>query len=683
MNRQQRRLAARQRRGPGEPPTAATVDVGQTMAAGLAHHREGRLTQADSCYRQVLAHDPNHPDALHLLGMLAFQAGNPVAALDLIERAVAREPASPVYINNRAFVLRALARPEEALAGFERAIALRPDYVEAHFNRGLALTDLGRAEAAVASFDRALALQPNNPAALFDRGFALTALRRFDAALASLDRLLALNPNDAEAHSLRGTVLAALGRPGDALASYDRAVALRPDAAPFHYKRGTQLLELERPDAALAAFDRALALQPDLSEALTNRGFALAELGRPEEALADHDRAAALRPGDGKTWGNRGIALSRLNRQEAALADFDRALALLPDHAETHANRGAVLNALGRLPEALAAFDRALALKPAFPEAARNKGYMLLAQGRFAEGWPLHEQRLASGHADRGFAQPAWRGEPLAGRTLLLHAEQGFGDTIQFCRYAPLAARQGAVVMEVQPALLPLLAGQPAMPPLLARGDPLPPFDLHCPLPSLPLAFATELASIPSPTAYLAADPARIAAWAPRLDHLPVPRAGIVWSGNPRQLRDAERSLPLAELLPLLDCGVTLLSLQADIARETDREVLERNPAIVRLAEPFRDFADTAAVIAQLDLVIAVDTSVAHLAAALGRPTWVMLHTVPDWRWLLGREDSPWYASAQLFRQTARGDWAGVVERVRQALLAFAAAPPPVTPAGA
>jgi hypothetical protein len=329
-----------------------------------------------------------------------------------------------------------------------------------------------------------------------------------------------------------------------------------------------------------------------------------------------------------------------------------------------------VYQAMGCLPEALAAFGRAVALKPDAAMPAFNKGLALLLTGQFAEGWPLFERRLQLGVV-RSIEQPIWRGENLAGRVLLLHAEQGLGDTIQFCRYAPLAARRATVVLEVQPPLLPLLAGQPAMPKLVARGDALPKFDLHCPLLSLPLAFGGEPSAFPSPAGYLAADPARVADWAPLLPRSEGRRVGIVWSGNPKHRSDANRSLPLAALLPLLECGATLLSLQNEL-RDSDRALFDATPQIARLASPFRDFADTAAVIAQLDLVIAADTSVAHLAAALGKPTWILLPFAPDWRWLLDREDSPWYASVRLFRQSARGDWAGVIERVRQALLAEA-----------
>jgi tetratricopeptide (TPR) repeat protein len=638
MNRQQRGVAAKQ-------PSAGSDGRGPLLAAGLAHHRAGRLAQAEVCYRQVLADAPSHAEALHLLGMVAYQAGRHDAAVDLIGQAIRQDAADPTYYNNRGLVLRDLGRLDDALAGFDRAIALRPSYLEAHVNRGITLLDLKRPESALASFDRAIALRPGFAPAHSRRGYALVQLRRFDAAMASLDRAIALSPADPEAHCNRAYALAELGQTETALASYDRALTLRPGFAQAHRERGNALVRLNRFVEAVAAFRAAIALQPD-SAALHNK---------------------------------LGNALFMLNRATEAVAAFDSAIALRPDYAEAHSNRGVALKALRRLPEALAALDRALELRPDAADAAHNKAHALLLTGRLAEGWTLLERRwevrqLADQRRD--FAQPAWRGEALAGRVLLLHAEQGLGDTIQLCRYAPLAARHGTVVLEVQPALLPLLAGQ-RMPRVIARGDPLPAFDLHCPLLSLPLAFGTELSTIPAAAGYLAADPDRIAAWAPRLAACAAqaggPRAGIVWAGNAKHQRDAERSLPLAALLPLLDCGVTLLSLQQEV-REGDRALFAATPRIARLAAPFGDLADTAAVIAQLDLVIAVDTAVAHLAAALGKPTWILLPYVPDWRWLLDRDDSPWYASVRLFRQSGRGDWAGVIGRVGEALAALTTA---------
>ena len=324
---------------------------------------------------------------------------------------------------------------------------------------------------------------------------------------------------------------------------------------------------------------------------------------------------------------------------------------------------------LGRLDEARASFDHAVGIRPNFAQAHWNRAQAMLLAGAFARGWREHEWRLAA-HPElqRPFAQPLWLGEePLAGKTLLLHAEQGLGDTIQFCRYAPLAGARGArVVLEVQTSLVDLLRDLPGVSSVVARGDPLPPFVLHCPLPSLPLAFGTTLATIPAQTPYLRVPADRAAAWEARLGRKR-PRVGLVWSGNAGHRRDRSRSIPLYALMPLFDLDATFVSLQKDV-RAADQAVLQQTPKLVDVSAGLESFADTAALIGELDLVIAVDTSVAHLTGALGKRLWLLLPAAPDWRWLTGRDDSPWYPTARLFRQNDARAWGPVVTRVRAAL---------------
>ena len=583
---------------------AASAQLRRMLESGLAQHKAGRLAEAETCYRSVLAADAGHADALHWLGLLALQRGRAAEAAELIGRALARAPHSPTFLNNR----------------------------------GLALAELGAFADAVASFDTALRLRPDYGSALSNRGSALHRLGRNAEALTSLDRAIALQADVAEMHVNRGLVLADLGREAEALAAHERAIALRPDYAQAHSNRGNVLLALGRPAEALASLDRAVALRPDMADLHTNRGNALRDVGQPEAAVAAHTRAIALRP----------------------------------DHAEAHCNFGRAMIDLNRYAPALASLDRALALKPALAEARMNRAVIALVQGRLAEGFADYEvrwQTQAFARGRRGFAQPQWQGEALAGRTLLLHADQGLGDSIQFCRYVTLvlARADGPVILEAPRALLPLFQGTFPGLRLVMQNEALPAFDLHCPLPSLPHVFGTELASVPAPVGYLRADPVRAAQWRDRLESAGPPRVGLVWSGDPKHANDHCRSLPLARLLPLAQCGARLFGLQPQV-RPADRAVLAATPAIADLGRDFADFADTAAAIAALDLVISVDTSVAHLAAALGKPTWVMLPFCPDWRWLLEREDSPWYPTLRLFRQPARNDWDSVLRRVQAAL---------------
>ena len=429
-----------------------------------------------------------------------------------------------------------------------------------------------------------------------------------------------------------------------------------------------------RTDDALACYDLALAAKPDYADALLNRAGALIQLERWADALSCYDRARALGVETAATLLGRGSALHELRRHKEALACFDRALTLAPDDAAALNNRGAALQELQRYDDALASYARAVALRPDYAEAHYNNGVCRLLQGDLDGGWPEFEwrwQTAAVADYNPPFARPLWLGrEEIAGKTLLLHPEFGLGDTLQFCRYARLAAARGArVVLQVQPALKTLLSGMPGVE-VIARGEVAPDHDFHCPLLSLPLAFGTRLDTIPAAAPYVAAAPDLIAKWTRRLGPRTRPRVGLVWSGNPKQPNDRNRSSRLAALRPLLGLPAQFVVLQTEMRGE-DRAVLAAHPEIAHFEGEFADFADTAALMALMDLVITVDTSGAHLAGAMARPAWVMLAHVPDWRWLLGRDDCPWYPTMRLFRQPKAGDWASVVQRIGRELPLF------------
>jgi tetratricopeptide (TPR) repeat protein len=470
-------------------------------------------------------------------------------------------------------------------------------------------------------------------------------------------------------------VEAALGKSDLALASYDRALALQPDHADALNNRGNTLRALNRFDEALESYDRALALRPNYAEALSNRGSTLEEVNRLDEALASYDRALALRPDFADALYNRGNTLLALKRYDEALASYDRAIALRPGYADAHNNRGQVLKELMRHDEALASYERVLALRPQNIMAHCNAASLRLLTGDFSRGWADYEWRWMKESvvlANRIFPQPLWLGgDAIAGKTILLHSEQGLGDTIQFCRYVPLVAARGAqVIFEVQKSLHPLMTDLAGAAQVIAKGSPLPEFDIHCPLLSLPLVFKTRLETVPSANAYLSAPAQHSMNWQTRLGAKRRPRIGLAWSGNAGHERDRERSIGLRALLPLLDVEATFVSLQKEVRAE-DVIVLKERGDILHVGDEFRDFSDTAALMSQLDLVIAVDTSVAHLAGALGKPVWIMLTHIPDWRWLLDRNDSPWYPTARLFRQNDTRAWDGVITRVHEAALKF------------
>jgi len=648
-------------------------DPSQALGRAVDFHRKGDLAQAERLYLQLLEARSDHFDALQMLGVLRAQQGRHLDALSLIGAALRVDPSAPAALLNQGLVLAALGRHAEALASYDKALARQPAYAEAHHNRGVALRSLKRPAEALASFERALSLRPDYVEAHNQRGYALQDLNRPAEALASYERALAIQPDHAGALFNRGGVLRELDRPAEAIASYDKALAIKPDYVEALNNRGLALLDLHRRAEALASFERALAIRPDHARALGNRGGVLRDLHRPAEALASYDRALAVQPDSAETLYNRGIVLRELTRFSEALASFDRALSIKANHVDALGNRGLVLRDLDRPLEALASYDRALSIEPDNTETHSNRSCLRLLLGDLERGFEEFEWRwrvpdFAPRRAD--FAQPLWRGgEPLEGRTILLHAEQGYGDALQFVRYAPLVAARGArVVLEVPPPLTALVASVPGAALVVGRGEKLPDFDCHCPLLSLPLAFKTRLDTIPAAIPYLSAPQDRVAKWRQRLPETRGRRIGIAWAGNPNFKGDRTRSPGLARISPLFSLGgVEFLGLQKDLG-EGDRDILRDNPRVLYLGDTIEDFADTAAIMSLVDLVISSDTSVAHLAGALGKPVWVLLQHVADWRWLLDRGDSPWYPTARLFRQPENGDWESVIRQVADAL---------------
>jgi tetratricopeptide (TPR) repeat protein len=654
--------------------------VASLFADGTKLHQAGQLADAEQIYNRILAMLPDHVDCLHLLGLIFLQRGNHAQALEQINTALARDPDNVFALNNRGIALKELKHLDEALASYDRALALRPDYAEALSNRGNTLQLLRRFDEALASYDRAITQRPDYVEALLNRGNTLKELQHYDEALASYARVLAIDPKSAQAHGNCGAVLHELQRFDEALASCDRALALRPDLAELHAIRGNALCGLKRYEEALVSYDRALALRPAIAEVHYNRGNVLHELRRFEEALASHDRALTLRPDYVEAHYNRGNALHLLKRFEEALTSYQRALALRPDHAEAIANRGATLHDLKRYDEALESYERALTLRPDFADAHYNEAICRLLLGDFDRGWKKHEWRWRTAqlkNAKRNFLRPLWLGsEEIEGRTILLHAEQGLGDTIQFCRYVPLLAGRGArVILEVQKPLRELMTTLSGAVQVVSRGDPLPPFDLHCPLLSLPLAMATRLETIPSAAPYLAAGESKTGTWQKRLGADEKPRIGIVWAGSPRKELpganriDSQRSIAFDQLAPLFqiaECAFYSLQKGDDAVRQLRASSWRH--AVVDWTDDLQDFSDTAALMENLDLIVSVDTSVAHLAGALGKPFWLLNRYNTCWRWLADREDSPWYPTARLFRQDSSREWAPVIARAAEAL---------------
>jgi len=672
---------------------------------GHAYQGLGRYPEAIAQFDQALAIDPDSlvvhfNRAASLSGLKRYDE-----AVAGYERVIELAPGTIEAWSNLGNALRELKRYDAARASYECALALSPDYAHALSNLGNLLCDLGLYHEAVLSYDRALTSWPNSAESHSNRGNALRELKRFDEAIASFERALALKPDFSEALSNLGNALRDAGRHEEALVSYDRALALRPDYPSALANRGNVLRELRRFDEALSDFERGLVLEPQSAVLLSSRGNAFFGLQRFSEALADYDAALAIEPEQLLAHANRGSALRELRRFDEALVAVDQALLLQPDSAEVLTSRGDALSELSRFEEALSAYDRALAISPSHAGGLSNRGNALRALKRYDEalvcyaaaletgfevaathmneslcrlligdlelGWQKYEWRFKTENTLRHvrvFEQPRWQGQPLTGKRILLYAEQGFGDTLQFCRYARLVADRGAHVILEVPSALKLLLGQLAgAAQVLSQGEVLPEFDYQCPMLSLPLACATTLTNIPAAPSYLQADEARIREWQTRLSASGRLRVGLAWSGNPKHRNDHNRSLAPATLNPLVDIPVQYVNVQRELRAATDEAWLAQH-GIAHFGEHLQDFADTAALLSCMDLVITVDTAIAHLAGALGKPVWILLPYDPDWRWLTERDDSPWYPSAQLFRQTTRGDWDGVIERVVERL---------------
>ncbi len=589
----------------------------EALQTGARHHQSGAFADAEAAYRRALALSPDDADCLHLLGILAHQTGRGALAVEYLKRAATLKPAAAEFHNNLGGVLRDLGRPGDAVPAYRKALRLQPGAAEIHRNLGCALADLGRMRDAEESFRAALRFSPGYVDAANDLGNALVAQ----------------------------------GRPAEALACFETTIALRPGDPAFHNNMGLALRLLDRLDDAVACFRQGVRVQPDYEKAWSNLGNALQEQERGAEALECLERAVALAPGTPDPLNNLGAALYRQRRLEDAAAVFRRGLQCAPDSADL----------------------------------MWNLSQAALALGDYETGWRAFEARFRTAQLTAAWHKspaPAWNGtDSLKGRTILLFAEQGFGDTLQFVRFVPaLAARGASIVLLVQPALKSLLAGLGGIAAVAGFGEKLPRFDLQYPLMSLPFALGLRLDGIPADKPYLSPDPDRAAAWRARVAALPGLKVGLVWAGGPRPddpeatRIDRRRSLRFGQLEALTEIpGVSFVSLQkgAGAAQaSTGLPGLDLHDWTGELAS----FADTAALAQNLDLVISVDTAVAHLAGALGRPVWLLNRFDSCWRWLDGRDDSPWYPTLRLFRQTAPGDWNGVLQRVRAALQALAAA---------
>lgn len=549
-----------------------------------------------------------------------------------------------------------------------------------------------------------LRVTPQSTPAIHRLGVIAYQSGRLDLAADYFEQVLHIDPRHAEASCNLGMVLAGQGKLAEAVGFYQRALQLNPDLVAAHMNIANAHLMLGRLDDAVAGYEAAIRLKPDYPEALCNLGLALLQQEKPAEAERRFQSALRLRPDDAGARGNLAVALLRQGKHAEAVTCFQEALRLMPDAAELHGNLamalveqgkpaeaeaayraalrldpnlagchcdlGVLLAEQGRLPEAEACYRRALDLRPDDAEVHTNLAYNLLLRGDFESGWREYRWRLiCRGNSLPSFPQPHWDGSALRGQRILFVAEQGLGDTIQFIRYAPLVRETGARVLVLcQGPLLRLLSTQAGIHELIPEGSTPPAFDVQAPLLSLPEIFGTTLSTIPAAVPYLTVLPEWRERWSERMSSDPAFKVGIAWRGNPAHKRDGRRSVALSTFAPLAGVpGVRLISLQVGPGREQLADHAEEWN-VFDPGDQLEDFADTAGLLSHLDLVVTVDTAVGHLAGALGVPVWVALPRAPDWRWLLERDDSPWYPSMRLFRQTAPGDWTEVFQRMTDAL---------------
>jgi tetratricopeptide (TPR) repeat protein len=534
----------------------------------------------------------------------------------------------------------------------------------------------GNLRAAEEIYRKVLATQPNHVEALRMLGAIAYDVGKHDVAADLFARVIRIDPNKADHYVEYGASLNLLGRDEQAIAAYRTALAIDPNCVTAMCNLGDALRIRWQPDEAIEVLQRALKLRPDYFEAMANLGNALGEKRRFEEAIEWYRKAIEIQPNHADLHSNLSYALGACGKFDEAIIEGERALAIKPGR-PGRLNLANVLREVGQLERSMEQHRMILESNPDDAAVHYNISLTLLLQGRFADGWKEHEWRFKAKEYQmprRKFPQPRWNGEELNGRRIFVYAEQGLGDTIQFARYLPmLADRGGQVISECHPELVRLLSGIHGVQ-IIRRGEPLPQFDLHSPLLSLPMAFGTDLGNIPDNVPYLSAEPEIIEKFAAKIPSDGRKKIGLAWAGSPQHIRDRLRSVTLASLAPLAAAGdFQFFNLQTgDAAKQAKNPPDGMN--LIDWSDDLKDLADTAALIANLDLVITVDTSIAHLAGALGKPVWLLLTWLPDWRWMLDRPDSPWYPTMRLFRQSRLCEWQDAIDRVAMALRAE---PPP------
>jgi tetratricopeptide (TPR) repeat protein len=617
------------------------MNVQKTIQSAFENHQKGNLERAEYFYKKALQKQPDNPDILHMLGVLFCQLANYDSAVKYIRKALQFKPS---------------------------------DIASAYCNLGVALQEKGQIDEAISQYQRAVEINPLFAKAYCNLGVALHYKGETDEAISQYRKAVGINPSFAKAYGNLGNALREKGDIDEAINCCQKAVRINPLFAEAYSNLGAALREKGSLDEAINCCQKAVEINPSFAEAYCNLGVALQKKGQIDKAITQYQKAIEIKPSFAKAHSNLGNALRELGQMDEAVTHCQKAIEISPSFAEAYCNLGSALREKGQIDDAITYCQKALEIDPQFAMAKFNMSVILLLSGDFEHGWAEYEWRwrlkdCVQFHSD--FSKPLWDGSEVRGLTVLLQCEQGLGDTIQFIRYAPMIAQKGArVIVNCQRELVTLIRSVEGVQRAIAEGETLPEVDLYCPIMSLPLKFNTGLKSIPSAVPYLTVNSVSVQRWKDKVqeDNSSF-KIGLVWAGRPEHKNDRNRSCRLECFSSLTELGdISFYSLQKGEAGEQAKDP-PVGMKLIDYTEEIRDFEDTAALIENLDMTISVDTSVAHLAGALGKPVWILLPFAPDWRWMLDRKDSLWYPTMRLFRQPSPQDWESVMAEVKYVLL--------------
>ena len=672
---------------------------------GIVLAQKGKNEAAVECLQKSLRLNPEFAEAHSNLGNTFRAMGQYDNAIASFEKAILFKPDYAEAYNNLGCTQKDLNQIEKAISSFEKATSIKTDYAEAHNNLGNLFRESGKQEAARESFKKAILIKPNFAEAYHNLGCAIGS-SNLDVAIGCFKNAVTIKPDYAEAYNNLGNAFRSAGQCEDAKACYSKALSIKPDYAEAHdnlggllketgqlaeaivcyrkaieiapdfiaayYNLGNAFEEDKQLDMAIDSYSKALLIQPNHAEVYHKLGNIFINKRQYDDAIDNYDKALSINPNYAAVYNNLGYALSKktgdLNK---AIEYYNKALSINPEHADTYNNLGCAYNDLGMFKEAEQAFRQALKIRPDFADAQFNWSLGMLLNGNFEAGWKKYRYRFKRKNATASYPDisiPEWRGECLQNKTLLIWAEQGLGDTIQFVRYLKKIKKGGArILFYCKPSLKRLLEPVSAIDQVIDNFETVA-ADFHIPLLNLPELEGTKLDTVPCEVPYLFPENNSVKQWREKLQNSDKLRVGLVWAGSPSHSNDQFRSVKLAEFSDLfLIKGISFYSMQKGEATGQLNDLINRSTVkmnIINVSEQLNDLSDTAALMANLDLVISVDTCVAHLAGALARPVWTLLPANPDWRWLLERNDSPWYPTMQLYRQEEPGNWKAVINRI-------------------